>query len=129
MKVHGMRFALVVIAALIVVPAAFAKPTQSSPFFPGGRQYADDLRAPVPYKYVRVDVRHVRQYADDRHARASIPIDVKAPPAGSSMSSDASGFDWGDAGIGAGGVLGLMLLGGGALVLSRSSRKRRLALL
>ena len=126
MKVHGMRFALMVIAALIIVPAAFAKPTSSSPFFPGGRQYADDL-----------------------HARSTVPINKQAPvlgppknyglvdtPAGRdvsplsvAMSSEPSGFDWSDAGIGAGGVLGLMVLGGGVLAVTRLGRRRRLALL
>ena len=128
MKVLGMRFALVVIAALIVVPAAFAKPTQSSPFFPGGRQYADDLREAVPY--VEGSVQGPTLGPPRHYGLVETPFGREvSPPVNPSMSSDASGFDWGDAGIGAGGALGLMLLGGGALVVSRSSRRRRLALL
>lgn len=34
-----------------------------------------------------------------------------------------SGFDWGDAGLGAAGMLSLLGLGGGAVVISRRSRR------
>ena len=47
---------------------------------------------------------------------------VGEPVVETSVSSSSTGFDWGDALIGAGGALGLVLLTGGAMVLVRHRR-------
>jgi hypothetical protein len=40
---------------------------------------------------------------------------------------ESGGFDWADAGIGAAGAAGLVLVGGGAVLLARRGRRTRLA--
>lgn len=101
------------------------------------RQYADDRHSRSPVSNVQVS--NTRQYADDRHEpvssipRGYAPVNTRVDPslyqpAGSLVLADSKGFDWSDAGIGAGGALGLMLLlGGGALLAARHGRRGRLA--
>ena len=125
--------------AAVVAPAAQAKPTPGATrvvVVSGSRAYADDLHAAVPYV-------PIRQYADDLHSRSQVssspvsrpyaPINTRARPdlyqpvSRVVVPADSTGFDWSDAGIGAGGAFGLMLLGGGALLAARHSRRGRLA--
>jgi hypothetical protein len=118
------------------------------------RQYADDRHSRSPVSNVQVSSR--RLYADDLHAPVSsiprdyAPVNLQArpdlgptrnyapintlarpdlyQPASAVVPADTTGFDWNDAGIGAGGALGLMLLlAGGALLAARHSRRDRLA--
>jgi hypothetical protein len=117
------------------------------------RQYADDMHSRSPVSSLQVS--NQRLYADDLHSPVSsiprdyAPVNIQArpdlgpprnyglintrarpdlyQPASTVVPADTSGFDWNDAGIGAGGALGLMLLGGGALLAARHSRRGRLA--
>ena len=93
-------------AALGLALAALAAPAA------GAQQ---DLRSP--------DARDAAQAAgEDRGVSAPEVTVVKVPEA----SPANEGLDWGDAGIGAGGLLGLMLLGlGGALALVHHRRRRQ----
>ena len=140
--IRGLGLALAV--AAVAAPAAQAKPTpanlDNSGLSLGSRFYADDLHQAVPYVAIR-------QYADDRHSQSPIssapvataprnyaPINTQArpdlyQPGNLVVSAGTTGFDWSDAGIGAVGALGLMLLGGGALLAVRPGRRGRLAAL
>lgn len=61
---------------------------------------------------------------DDRLIKRPGPGDVSVP---SAPSSTGDGFNWGDASIGAGSVLGLVLLAGAAVFTVRRSRESQLA--
>jgi hypothetical protein len=110
-------------AASALVAGAPAAPTVAA-------QSSGDLRSPDARELAaRVQARQDLRSADARdtaqgRATSSAPqvVVVKvARPQG----SGSSGFDWADAGIGAGAVLGLILLGvGGALVVAHRGRAR-----
>jgi hypothetical protein len=74
---------------------------------------------------VRVDLRSpdARDAAASRTIGTIRPATVQSPAGGGSPSS---GFDWGDAGIGAGGTVGLLLLGIGGTVLVGHRRPREM---
>ncbi len=103
--------------ALAVVPLAASAAA-------GGQTPAVDLRSPdaqdaaLPAQTVTaIDLRS----PDARDA--ALPVGQARPaPVGSSQAvkaADSGGFDWGDAGIGAGGIFALMLIGiGGAFAVS-----------
>lgn len=122
------------------------------PVVPPIRQYADDRHSRSPVSNLQLSSQ--RNYADDLHTPVSsiprnyAPINTRVPdygprgyaPVNTRVQPDlyqpdnpvalasSSGFDWSDAGIGAGGALGLiLLLGGGALLAARHSRGGRLA--
>jgi hypothetical protein len=124
---------LALAVAAVVAPAVQAKPTSANIRI---RQYADDLhsrsmvsierrrfvRPPTP---ARPALGPPRNYGlTNTRSRPGLyqPVDRV-------VSDDSSGFDWADAGIGAGSALGLMLLGGGALLAARHNRRGRLAAL
>jgi len=56
--------------------------------------------------------------------QAATPAPVTAPSSPAPGSSSSSGFDWGDAGIGAGVALVLVVLAGGAVLATRRSQTR-----
>jgi hypothetical protein len=98
------------------------------------RQYADDLHASL----VSVPVHRQRLYADDLHSNPPVsskpgnfePINTRARPdlirpASSVVPADSTSFDWNDAGLGAAGAFGLMLLGLGVLLIGRHSHSHR----
>ena len=118
----GLALAVVAIAA----PTAQAMPEV---------QYPDDLHASVPH----VPAMNLT-YADDLprpyvvEQQNSGLTDSLGRPLGPPISSqpasdvvsDSTGFDWTQVGIGSF-ALGLLLLGGGALIIGRHNRKSRLA--
>jgi hypothetical protein len=108
-------FATVIAALLmaVAVPAAMAQPTDLRS--PDARdaaaaaQPAQDLRSP-----------DAQDFAAGRQIVASTPVQVAKAP---SDTPAPSGFDWGDAALGAGGALGLALVGvGGTVALMRRRR-------
>lgn len=131
MKVRGSRrlvkrLGLAVAVAALLAPAAQARPLDMPPRAQDSvkqRLYADDVRVAEPIVQART-----RQYADDLHASpAPGGRTVVHKPVNSVSVDESTGFDWGDAGIGAGLALGIMLLGGGAIVAGRHTRRSRLA--
>ncbi len=82
------------ICAAIVAPTAMAQP----------------IDAPLP------DVQSTA--AQPQHSDPYSSFETSKPVAGAVQASD-SGFDWGDAGIGATGVLALVAIASGALVATR----------
>jgi hypothetical protein len=154
--VRRLGLALAVVA--LMLPAAAQAMTMNASYESGGgvRLYADDLHATIPpVKTQRLyaddlhaslapaAVRVERQYADDLHSNPPVsskpgnfePINTRArpdlyrQPVSEVVSADSTGFDWSDAGIGAAGAFGLMLLGVGVLLVGRysHSHKGRLA--
>jgi hypothetical protein len=70
----------------------------------------------MPRRQQDIRTADARDAADGRGAQNTSEVMVVEVP----QPMPASGLDWGDAGIGAGGLLGLMLLGlGGTLVVAR----------
>jgi hypothetical protein len=120
------RLGLALAVSAIVAPAAQARPLDMPPRGLDSvkqRLYADDIRVSEPIVQVRA-----RQYADDLHAPpVSGGRTVVPRPVGNVSIDNSTGFDWGDAGVGAGFALGIMLLGGGAIVAGRHTRRSRLA--
>jgi hypothetical protein len=142
------------VGGVISTPRVYADDLHAAVPYVPIRQYADDIHSRSPVSGTQVSSR--RLYADDLHApvssipRSYAPVNVQArpdlgpprnyglvntrarpdlyQPASAVVPADTSGFDWSDAGVGAGGALGLMLLlGGGALLAARHSRRGRLA--
>ena len=92
--------AALLVATAICAPAASARPIDRV-LPPGTTQKAGDG--------VRV--------ADSR-------IDTSSVPSVQTVETSSEGFDWGDAGIGAAGMLTLLSLGTGGLLVSRRHRER-----
>ena len=84
--------------------------------------YPDDLHSMLP-RPVSSEPRTA--WLVDSLGRPLGPPDVIQPV--SHVASASTGFDWSDAGIGAVGVFGLMLLGIGVLLVGRHNRRSRLA--
>ena len=107
--------ALLILA--VAAPATLATQVAEPPVRPGGAQ-ARDGHPEGP--------RHAHRHAH-RHVRAVAPAAPASPAGGQSLSA-ADGFDWGDAAIGAGSILGLVLLiaGGGVAATRRRSERRAL---
>lgn len=57
-------------------------------------------------------------------AGGAVRIDTSSVPPVQTVETSSKGFDWGDAGIGAAGMLTLMSLGTGGLLVSRRHRER-----
>jgi hypothetical protein len=117
----GLALAVVAIAA----PAAQAAPQV---------QYPDDLHATVPHVPV-LNMKYgddlIRPYATESQNTTITdglgrPLPPEVIPPSSDVVSASSGFDWTHVGIGFF-ALGLMLLGGAALFISRQNRRSRLA--
>jgi hypothetical protein len=53
---------------------------------------------------------------------------IRATPAVVEIEAPSGSFDWGDAGIGAAGMLALFSITGGALLLATSRRRRRVSI-
>jgi hypothetical protein len=53
---------------------------------------------------------------------------IRATPAVVEVQAPSGGFDWGDAGIGAAGMLALFSIAGGALLPASSRRRRRVSI-
>lgn len=56
---------------------------------------------------------------------ANSRIDTSSVPSVQTVETSSKGFDWGDAGIGAAGMLTLLSLGTGSVLVGRRSRERR----
>jgi hypothetical protein len=105
-------------AALAAVPVAQARPAVDA-------QHAALLnRQPV----VRTDARHaallndapVRVQIVQPHPQGNIgPAKSNLPTGKTSTTTISTGFDWSDAGIGAGSAVGLFLLAGGGVLVTR----------
>jgi hypothetical protein len=84
------------------------------------------VRSIRDYEGPSTDVRppgHVGWPGVDPHAVPPQAFPSETVPQGDvRVVSSPEGFDWGDAGIGAGLVFALMLLGGGALIVARQNR-------
>jgi hypothetical protein len=126
---------LAIAVAAFAAPAAQAMPVIS---IEGGMAaapppqvlYPDDLHAMLPRPVSSEPVARAPQvlYADDLHALLPRPVSSEPRTAPVSyVAPTSTGFDWSDAGIGAVGVFGLMLLGIGVLLVGRHNRRSRLA--
>jgi hypothetical protein len=102
--------------AALAAPAASADPHGQDPNYPLPETTYQDLRSP-----------DARDAADGRGTFNAPEVTVvKVPAAQPAPASD--GLDWGDAGIGAAGVLGLVLVAlGGSLAVVKTSRTSRTA--
>jgi hypothetical protein len=124
-----------VAAALVVVSLAAAGPAAASDAATAQEQYYMSHKPAVPAAghefgsidapktVTRYDGRELRtiEVSDSAGAVAAPDTRVDAPAPPEPLSS--SGFEWGDAAIGSGTTLGLMLLlGGGAVAISRRNR-------
>jgi hypothetical protein len=139
------RLGLALAVAAFAAPAAQAMPVISDEGAVDAAPqvlYADDLHAAVPH----VPVLNVTYPDDMVHPVSSEPTDSLGRPLGrpeltdslgrplapeivqpaSDVVSDTSRLDWTNVGIGFF-ALGLMLLGGGALIIGRHNRRSRLA--
>ena len=117
----GLALAVVAIAA----PTAQAAPQV---------QYPDDLHATVPHVPV-LNLKYgddlIRPYSTESQSPyvtdgAGRPLPPEVIPPTRDVVSNSSGLEWTHVGIGFF-AFGLMLLGGGALIMSRQNRRSRLA--
>ena len=92
---------------------------------PAATQVAQDLRSPdardaktEPVTQVAQDLRSPDARDAGRPAQVPTPVvDIRDAPA--------SGFDWGDAGIGAAGLLAMLSIAGGLALMVTTRRRRR----
>ena len=143
------RLGLALAVAAFAAPAAagapqvlyaddLPRPTSSEPVAAPQVLYADDLHSMLP-RSVSSEPRTdglvdslgrpleppPTEMLVDSLGRPLGPADAVQPV--SNVASASTGFDWSNAGIGAIGVFGLMLLGIGVLLVGRHNRRSRLA--
>ena len=104
------RAALVLCTAAIAAPAAQATFSDYGAGGTGGGAGAAPPRGPAE---------HGRGVAQ----QDTSPVVIDRRP----IVLESVGFDWADAGIGAAGVAGLVLVGGGAVLLARRGRREQIA--
>ena len=137
MRRHSIVKSLTVVAALstcaVAAPTAFArtdiplKPDTSKAVVVTGQDNQDNHIAPPDTSKAVVVAQQPRATSTDLRSPDAIAAAADprtrtyASPEVVKLTSD-SGFDWGDAGIGAGGILAVVALAGGGLVLV--SRRR-----
>lgn len=137
MKVRGSRRIIRRLGLALAVAAVLAPSAQALPqaLDSGGQQrlYADDVRVatPEPRGYAQINPQARPDLVQRAEVRGYAPINQQArpdlvPPRSHAVSTTSSEFNWGDAGIGAAVLFGLMLIGF-AIVLTRHSRRTRLA--
>jgi hypothetical protein len=107
-------------------------PSPSSTASPEGKGYQDlrmpDNRAPAPGADVTGTPAGPAQdlrSPDARDAARDLPRVVVSPPVVEVREAPSGGFDWGDAGIGAAGMLALFSIAGGSTLLVTNRRRRR----
>lgn len=143
MKIRGSRrlvkrLGLALAVAALVAPSAQAVvPAEESGSLISiqPRLYADDLHTSLSASPLSTTP---RLYADDLHASSLVAVEprrgyapintrvrLEVPPVSSEVVSASSSFDWGDAGIGAG--IMFALVGFGAAILARQTRRSRLS--
>ena len=119
------RLAVAIVAVGLMAPAsALAYPTDyRSPDGVDGASQAQQSPGPVDLRSPdAVDgATQVQQSQQAEQSPTSRPVDLRSPDAvdprfvqttePTIVASDSGGFDWGDAGIGAGVLLGLLLIG------------------
>jgi hypothetical protein len=98
-----MRKTLIALTALVVT-LALAAVAQADPYIPGYTDFPNALRVADQQR-----AEFIPGYTDFPNALRLAPVRTARAPAGVASATPASGFDWGDAGIG-GGVTGAMLL-------------------
>jgi hypothetical protein len=125
-------------AAAIAAPAASARPARITPHqgiaaisvsqqqqLAAGSAFAShphSVSAALPAAGLSAPTAYTRQDKQVAPSSSSPTVVGTAPPA---RAGSANGFDWGDAGIGAGGALAISIVGiGGAFVLSQRRTRR-----
>ncbi|MGN6169892.1 MAG: hypothetical protein ACTHQQ_17245 [Solirubrobacteraceae bacterium] len=117
--------AIALTAGAVAAPVASARPARMAPNAAAAAISASQQQvsaaarpaAPVPLIYSRQD----KQLAPSSSSQA--PVNVAPASVRAGTASD--GFDWGDAGIGAGGALAISIIGiGGGLALSQRRTRR-----
>ncbi len=124
MHTHSITLALAVGLTALAPAAALAQPLE--PAITTQNLQSPDARDAAQTAQARQDLRppDVVDAADGRGTfNSPRVVVVKVPQPASSEAASASGVDWGDAGIGAGGLLGLTLIGaGGAFAIVHRKR-------
>jgi hypothetical protein len=101
---------------LLAVPSAPAKPVSSiQPVVGPPDPWLQSLYAQARFKNVQA----IDPWQSNLYARKAYETRTAAP---SQVSASTGGFDWNDAGIGAGVVLGVLLVGVTSVVVIRRSR-------
>jgi hypothetical protein len=135
---HILTAVVVLVACAALVPSAYAVygpatpaqsadqpvPPPSSIAQPAGQAY-QDLRSPDARDAKSEPVAHVAQDLRSPDARDAGRTPVEVPTSVVEIREvPSSGFDWGDAGIGAAGILALLSIAGGLTLMSTSRRRR-----
>jgi hypothetical protein len=103
---------------LLAVPSAPAKPVSSTqPVVGPPDPWLQSLYAQARFKNVQA----IDPWQSNLYARKAYETRTVAGP--SHVSASTGGFDWGDAGIGASVVLGVLLLGATSVVVIRRNRQ------
>ena len=103
---------------LLVVPNAPAKPVSSiQPVVGPPDPWLQSLYAQARFKSVQA----IDPWQSNLYARKAYETRTVAAP--SNVSASTGGFDWNDAGIGAGVVLGVLLVGATSVVVIRRNRQ------
>ena len=139
-------------AVLVLCTAAIAAPAAQATFYSaggtnggrcaapgdecgrGGGPVAQQDRRPVPQATVRhysatgggagaAPPREPAEHGRGVAQQATSPVVIDRRP----IVLESVGFDWADAGIGAAGAAGLVLIGGGAVLLTRHGRREQIA--
>lgn len=103
---------------LLAVPSAPAKPVSSvQPVVGPADPWLQSLQAQAKFKNVQA----IDPWQSNLYARKAYETRTVAAP--SQVSASTGGFDWNDAGIGAGVVLVVLLVGGTSVVMIRRNRQ------
>jgi hypothetical protein len=129
LPLHRLTITAAVVASLAVPAAASAMTSAVSP---------DARDAGLPTAAAPALMSHDLVTPDARDAAPAGPTDLRspdvrfgqpdgsvAPPSVRTVEVPQSGFQWGDAGIGAGAVLSLLMLGVGVVLLTTHGRRER----
>jgi hypothetical protein len=121
---HILTAVVVLVAFAALVPSAYAVYGPATPAQSADQGY-QDLRSPDARDAKTEPVTQVAQDLRSPDARdAGLPEQAAPDTVVAIREVPGSGFDWGDAGIGAAGILALLSIAGG-LALMVTSRRRR----
>jgi hypothetical protein len=134
LPLHRLTITAAVVASLAVPAAASAMTNDVSPTARGTAQSTAAAPVRTPHDLVTPDARDAAPAtATDLRSpdvRFGQPDGSVVPPSVRTVEVPQSGFQWGDAGIGAAAVLSLLMLGAGfVLVATHGRRERRIRFL
>jgi hypothetical protein len=126
-----LRHSNILIAAALALCCALAPGAAADPFTDAERRLVDEYKAlrslGAPHSGPGPFTDSERKLVESPEVQGMvdrISSEIRATPAVVELQAPSGGFDWGDAGIGAAGMLALFSIAGGAALLIAGRRRR-----